>query len=136
MTVPPVSELSLNTDAVLLRPESLAALRALDPGNGNGFVLRVLTAYLSSLDRYLADLHTAQQGGDARTVKLVAHSLKSSSHHVGAIGFAEACAALERSLGTAGLEDPAVQGLLAQVLAQAPQVRTAVQETAEGAARS
>lgn len=134
MTQFPVPELSQNPAAVQLRPEALAALRALDPGQGNGFLLRVLAAYLGSLDRYLAELGPARQAGDARAVKLIAHSLKSSSHHVGAVEFAELCATLERGLAGAGLEDAGVDALLARLLVEAPRVRAAVEQASQEAA--
>lgn len=112
-----------------LHPDSLAALRGLDPTGGNAFVDRVLRTYLVSLDRHLEAAAQALARDDAHTVRGIAHTLKSSSQSIGALAFGDCCAALERRLldlqpqGAAA----AARAEIEAFLGQAAEVRRAVQ---------
>ncbi|HRD98970.1 MAG TPA: Hpt domain-containing protein [Rubrivivax sp.] len=77
---------------------ALARLRELDPDGRHGVVQRVLTAFEASLTRALGQLQEQQAAADAKTVATLAHTLKSSSASVGALGLAAACAQVESRL--------------------------------------
>lgn len=77
---------------------ALARLQELDPDGRNGVVQRVLEAYENSLVRMLQQLHEQRGGHDAALVGRLAHTLKSSSGSVGALGMAQACADVEARL--------------------------------------
>lgn len=77
---------------------ALARLRELDPDGRHGVVQRVLTAFETSLTRALGQLQDQQAAADAKTVATLAHTLKSSSASVGALGLAAACAQVESRL--------------------------------------
>jgi hypothetical protein len=81
---------------------ALDRLRQLDPGGRLGVVRRVLAAYETSLVRMLAQLEAARSSADAAAVAAIAHTLKSSSASVGALGLAAACADVEARLRGAG----------------------------------
>jgi HPt (histidine-containing phosphotransfer) domain-containing protein len=91
----------------VLDPAALARLQELDPGGQAGLVQRVLTTYVNSLDKLLAQWAAARTAGDAAALRHVAHTLKSSSASVGALTLSGLCAEVERALRegeTAGLE--------------------------------
>lgn len=103
-----------DTATTVLDAGALARLRELDPDGRHGVVQRVLTAFEASLTRMQVQLAAERGTPDAEVVKGVAHTLKSSSASVGALGLAQACAALERGLreGTVADLDAEVHGLL------------------------
>jgi histidine phosphotransfer protein HptB len=97
----------------LLDSEALARLRELDPGDKAGLLNRVLQTYTQSLERMLAQWRVARtmgDGGDATTMRNIAHTLKSSSASVGALGLSSLCAEVE-----ARLRDGRLEGLQAQL---------------------
>ena len=85
-------------DAGVLDPEALARLRELDPNGENQLVQRVLKAFQTSAARLLPQLQTAREAGDRNTVRLVAHTLKSSSASIGAVRLSQLCAELEATI--------------------------------------
>jgi histidine phosphotransfer protein HptB len=97
----------------LLDSEALARLRELDPGDKAGLLNRVLQTYTQSLERMLAQWRVARtmaDGGDAPTMRHIAHTLKSSSASVGALGLSSLCAEVE-----ARLRDGHLEGLQTQL---------------------
>ena len=115
-----------------LQPETLQALRALDPTTGSDFLRRVLTTYLTSLDKHLVGLPRAVQDGDRAAFVLSVHSLKSASASIGALAMSQSCATHEAALRGPDA-DAAWQSLregdgLAALLALGEQTRVAVQD--------
>jgi HPt (histidine-containing phosphotransfer) domain-containing protein len=84
--------------AAVLDEAALAKLRELDPDGRRGVVTRVLTAFDSSLVRWLAQLAALRDPIDAGVVGGIAHTLKSSAGSVGAKDLARACADIEYRL--------------------------------------
>lgn len=110
--------------APVLDAAALQRLRALDPDGSRGFVAQVMRTYEASLLRYLEALRQARESGALRQAGETAHTLKSSSAAIGALGFAAACAELERRAregDTAALGAP-----LSRVIDDAPAVLAAV----------
>jgi HPt (histidine-containing phosphotransfer) domain-containing protein len=81
-----------------LDPQSLARLRELDPDGRQGVLMRVLTAFDTSLARMITQLDAESDGGNAGVVAGIAHTLKSSSASVGALALSRACAEVESKL--------------------------------------
>ena len=92
----------------VLDPDALARLEELDPLGANDLLARVLKAYQSSAARLMPQLEAARAAGDDATVRLVAHTLKSSSASIGAMALSARCAQVESLLRegtTDGLAD-------------------------------
>ena len=91
--------------ARVLDAQALANLAQLDPTGASKLLPRVLTAYRGSLARLLPQLAVARSPVDAGTLKLVAHTLKSSSASVGALDLSALCGAAELALRENRLDD-------------------------------
>ena len=85
-------------DVASLDVKALARLRDLDPDGRHGVVLRVLTAFETSLARMITQLQNERGSEQPAVVAGVAHMLKSSSASVGALELARACAEIELKL--------------------------------------
>ena len=83
---------------VLLDEMALDKLRELDPDGRRGVVNRVLTAFESSLSRWISQLERQPDPAEATAVAHIAHTLKSSAASVGAKDLARACADVELRL--------------------------------------
>lgn len=99
----------------VLDPVALERLRDLDPQGENQLVERVLKAFQSSAARLGPQLQTAREAGDRATVRLVAHTLKSSSASIGALQLSQQCADLEAAIRNETGEDiePRIAGMTA-----------------------
>ena len=99
----------------VLDPVALARLRELDPKGENQLVERVLKAFQTSAARLLPQLQTARETNDRTTVRLVAHTLKSSSASIGAITLSQLCSELEAMIRNDAGDDiePAVAAMTA-----------------------
>ncbi len=93
----------------VLDTASLNRLRELDPGERNGLLQRVLRTYTQSLERMLVQWREARAAADANAMRVIAHTLKSSSASVGALELSALCADVE-----ARLRDQRLQGVEAQ----------------------
>lgn len=97
--------------------QAVEQLRQLDPRGANRLIARVVEAYRGSADKLVPQIRDAVARGDHAGVRLVAHTLKSSSQNVGARQLAQLCAAVEamaRSGQVVGLE-ASVDALCAEV---------------------
>jgi len=84
-----------SSPALLLDPQALQRLRELDPNGASKLLVRVVAVFGASVERLIPQLHSAQAAGDAATVRLVAHTLKSSASSVGAVRLSQLCADME-----------------------------------------
>lgn len=82
----------------VLDPVALARLRELDPTGENKLVERVLKAFQTSAARLMPQLQAAREANDRTTVRLVAHTLKSSSASIGALTLSQLCGELEATI--------------------------------------
>lgn len=111
-------------DAAVLDPAALANLAQLDPTGANRLMQRVLVTYRSSMARLLGQLAQARTQDDPAGMRLVAHTLKSSSASVGALALSAVCAEAERALREGQLDQ--VPALLDQLVAESARVDAAV----------
>ena len=77
---------------------ALARLSELDPTGANRLVERVLQAFKTSVARLRPQAEAARLNGDPAGIRLVAHTLKSSSASIGALRLSALCAAIEASI--------------------------------------
>jgi hypothetical protein len=120
----PSAEASTAQPAAVLDAPSLAALHQLDPTGANHLVSRVMTTYRSSLARLLAQMTLARERDDAASLRLVTHTLKSSSASVGALVLSALCSQAERAVRDDRLDD--LPPLLDQLVTEAARVDAAV----------
>jgi HPt (histidine-containing phosphotransfer) domain-containing protein len=110
----------------VLDAQALARLQELDPGGQGGLVARVLATYAASLQRLLDQLRVARDAADRPAVRLVAHTLKSSSASVGALALSARCAEIERRLRDG--DDDGLEVLLDALAEEGARVLVAVQQ--------
>lgn len=110
--------------AAVLDADALANLAQLDPTGANRLVQRVLSTFRSSMARLLAQLVQARAQVDVPTLRLVTHTLKSSSASVGALDLSSVCGEAEKALREGRLDD--VPALLDQLVAESSRVDAAV----------
>jgi HPt (histidine-containing phosphotransfer) domain-containing protein len=97
--------LSVNATNPGLDAEALARLTELDPKGENQLLERVLRAFQASAARLMPQLEAASVSGDRATVRLVAHTLKSSSASIGAHQLSQVCAQIEALIRAESADD-------------------------------
>ena len=110
----------------VLNAEAIRRLRELDPTGESRLLTRVFQAFETSLNRLLPQLEQARDTTDAAAVRLVAHTLKSSSATIGATQLSKVCAEVE-VLAQESRLDVASSGI-AQILLEAQAVREALRQ--------
>lgn len=105
MTNEPLSARAAAPAATGLDADALARLSELDPKGENKLLERVLRAFQASAARLAQQLETARLGNDRATVRLVAHTLKSSSASIGALGLSQVCAQVEGLIRAESADD-------------------------------
>ena len=113
----------------VLDTASLDRLRDLDPGARNGLLHRVLRTYTQSLERMLAQWREARAAGDGNALRVLAHTLKSSSASVGALELSALCADVEARLRDQRLQ--AVEAQLEAVAVEAQRILAGLHESQE-----
>lgn len=91
--------------APVLDPVALARLTELDPTGENHLLARVLRAFQTSVARLRPQADAARLSGDQAGLRLVAHTLKSSSASIGALHLSQLCAQIETTIRTASGEN-------------------------------
>jgi HPt (histidine-containing phosphotransfer) domain-containing protein len=104
---------------------SLANLARLDPTGANRLVPRVMAAYQASLAQLLAQMSQANDRGDAATIRLAVHTLKSSSASIGALQLSAQCGAVEQAVRDDRLDELAP--MIERLKSEATRVSSAVQ---------
>ena len=121
---PCLAEPAASAGVLVLDAEALANLAMLDPTGANRLLPRVLTTYRGSLARLLGQLTLARSQADPASMRLVTHTLKSSSASVGALGLSALCGAAEQAARDGQME--CLPRLLDQIEAEATRVDAAV----------
>jgi HPt (histidine-containing phosphotransfer) domain-containing protein len=81
-----------------LDPAALERLRELDPSGAGRLLERVLKAFQNSAGRLRAQCTAARATGDQAAIRLVAHTLKSSSASIGALQLSQLSAQIETTI--------------------------------------
>lgn len=81
-----------------LDPAALARLAELDPNGQSRLIERVLRAFQASVARMRPQAEAARDSGDRNAIRLVAHTLKSSSASIGALRLSQLCAQIETAI--------------------------------------
>lgn len=82
----------------VLDPQALQHLSELDPTGQSRLVQRVLQAFQASVARLRPQFEAARASGDRAALRLVAHTLKSSSASIGAKHLSQLCAQIEAAI--------------------------------------
>ena len=77
---------------------ALARLSELDPSGQSRLIERVLRAFQTSAARLRPQANAVRESGDRSALRLVAHTLKSSSASIGAVHLSQLCAQIENSI--------------------------------------
>jgi CheY-like chemotaxis protein len=83
---------------VVLDAGALARLSELDPLGQNQLLQRVLRAFQTSAARLRPQADAARKSGDRAALRLVAHTLKSSSASIGALRLSALCVQIESAI--------------------------------------
>ena len=111
---------------LVLDAQALAMLTQLDPSGSGQLFVRVMSTYRKSLARLIGQLVTAREPFDPDSMRLAAHTLKSSSGSVGALGLAQLCGSAEAALREGRFD--ALPTTLDALLAEAERVELAVHQ--------
>jgi len=100
-----------------LEPSALARLAELDPKGENRLIERVLKAFQTSAARLMPQLEAARLADDLSSIRLVAHTFKSSSASIGALTLSQLCAQLEDDIRTEAGNDlePGINAVVAEL---------------------
>lgn len=115
---------ALQGSVALLDTAAVDRLHELDPQGSQGLVPRVLRAYEGALVRHLEELGSARDGVAWERVSRIAHTLKSSSASIGALGLSRRCAEVEGVLRAGPPPQP--WPALDELIGEARQVLAAV----------
>ena len=89
----------------LIDSDAIAALVALRRPGKPDLVARVVDLFHDETPRLLQSIHDGLDASDLESVRVAAHTLKSSSAYVGAREFSESCSRIERSARDGNLID-------------------------------
>lgn len=84
--------------SAVLDAAALARLTELDPTGASRLLERVLQAFQTSAARLRPQFDAARRADDRATIRLVAHTLKSSSASIGALELSQLCAQVETAI--------------------------------------
>lgn len=107
-------------------PASLEEIASLKEDRTSAFLKEVISVYLESSGRQLAEIRRAAAAADAQALMRAAHGLKSPSGYLGAKGLMELCREVE-GLARAG-DLAGAEGLLASLEAEYERVRLFLKE--------
>ena len=106
-----------------LNPETIAALKALD--DGDGFFAEMVNTFLDNAKVTFEQLYAAQAANDIRALERAAHKLRGAASTIGAQNLMAMCEALETSAREGHVPD--VAGSVAAIETELQQVRLALQ---------
>jgi len=103
-------------DTIIIDPESIENLRALNPGDEDEFLREIAGIFFEDTPQRIAELDQSLAAGDLSKFTRAAHSIKGSSSNLGAMALRAAAEKLEHQARTSGLADigPLVNGVKAE----------------------
>ena len=111
---------------LVLDAQALALLAQLDPSGSGRLFTRVMSTYRASLARLIGQLITAREPFDPDSMRMAAHTLKSSSGSVGALRLSQLCGSAEAALRDRRFD--ALPPLLEALVAEAGRADLAVHQ--------
>ena len=106
-TPPEVAVTSEFTESDVIDQKSLENIRALQSEGTEDILTKIITLFLDDTPQQLEKLHQALRDKDANTIRAIAHSLKSSSATLGAMGLSSLLKELEEKGRTNSLNGSA-----------------------------
>jgi len=104
-----------NNNSPVLDPDTIAELQRAKVDYGNPLLIRQLVGiYQTNAPKRIEQIRGAIAGGDAKTLGLVAHTLKTNCAMLGATAMAAICATLEKRVEKAALEQDGEKAALEQ----------------------
>jgi HPt (histidine-containing phosphotransfer) domain-containing protein len=103
----------------------LAELRELGGEDDPGLIAELIDIFLSDAPQRLQDISRGLTSGDLATVERAAHTLKSSSANIGAIGLSRICREMEQNARERKLD--AIQPLFARSRQAMSEVQSALE---------
>ena len=94
----------IDTTEAVIDSAALDELKSLSEATGRDILGKSVRFFLTQTPEYVSNLRNAADRSDLETLHTLAHSLKSSSANLGALGFSQACAALEASAREESIE--------------------------------
>ncbi|MDX2493378.1 MAG: Hpt domain-containing protein, partial [Desulfuromusa sp.] len=104
---PVVTVNSEATESDVIDQKALENIRALQSEGAEDILTKIITLFLDDTPKQLEQLHQALRDKDANTVRTIAHSLKSSSANLGALGLSSLLKELEEKGRTNSLTESA-----------------------------
>jgi two-component system sensor histidine kinase/response regulator len=103
----------IQPDPLVFDAEAVARLRELDPQGENQLLSRLFRTFHTSLLRLVPQMEEAHEINDLATIRLTAHTLKSSCASVGALKLSVQCAEIESMIrsGQPGPFDQRIQAV-------------------------
>ena len=113
----------INPAERLIETEVLTELKTLSATTGRDIIGKAVDSYLERTPEAVIELRQAASRNDLESLRDIAHSLKSSSANLGAMGFANLCHQLEdlardQCLETALAKLPDIEALVPRVLSE------------------
>lgn len=96
-TIDDANLINIRCDSTVLDSSILLKLYVRQQSSNSNLVNKVISIYLEQSSNLLSELYEAYQASDIESIRVAAHTLKSSSVNVGALGFSELCRAIELS---------------------------------------
>jgi HPt (histidine-containing phosphotransfer) domain-containing protein len=113
------------SEPIVLDPQAIENLRALNPGDNDEFLREIAGIFLEDTPQRIADLDQSAVAGDTARFTRAAHSIKGSSANLGASSLRAVAEKLEHQARNQGLAD--VAGLVEQVKAEFARTQVALQ---------
>jgi HPt (histidine-containing phosphotransfer) domain-containing protein len=118
------------SDAPILDPEAIDALRALNPDDNGEFLREIAGIFLDDTPQRIAEIDESKASGDVSRFIRAAHSIKGSSSNLGA-GYLHAAAEKLEHYGKAnGIQGS--EALIADVKARYAEAETAIRALIKG----
>ena len=94
-------------DALIIDPQSIENLRALNPGDDDEFLREIVGIFFDDTPQRIAELDQSLLAGDRPRFTRAAHSIKGSSSNLGATGLQAVAEKLENLVCAQGMVDVA-----------------------------
>ncbi len=91
-------------DPLVIDPQAIENLRALNPGDNDEFLREIAGIFLEDTPLRIAELEQSSAAGDTAKFTRAAHSIKGSSSNLGAVALRNVAEKLEHHARTHGID--------------------------------